>query len=68
MLYTAENNVRTSTKVPNLKDMSPARAANSLKSKNLNISVEGTGIVESQEPEAGSSVEQGSIVKVILKE
>lgn len=68
MLYTSENNVRTSTTVPNLKDMSASRAANSLKSKNLNISIEGNGIVETQEPQAGSSVEQGTVVKVILKE
>lgn len=67
MLYTSENNVRTSTQVPNLKDMSAARAANSLKSKNLNISIEGNGIVETQDPPAGSSVEQGTVVKVILK-
>ncbi len=67
MLYTAENNVRTSTTVPNLNGMSAARAANSLKSKNLNITVEGTGTVETQVPAAGSSVEQGTVVKVILK-
>lgn len=68
MLYTAENNVRTSTTVPNLQGMSASRAANSLKSKNLNITVEGNGTVQSQEPVAGSSVEPGTVVKVILKE
>ncbi len=67
MLYTAENNVRTSTSVPNLTGMTPARAANSLKSKNLNISIEGTGAVDAQEPTAGSLVEPGTVVKVILK-
>ncbi len=67
MLYTAENNIRTSTTVPNLTDMTPARAANSLKSKNLNISVEGSGTVKSQEPAQGSSVEQGTVVKVFLE-
>lgn len=41
MLYTSENNVRTSTTVPNLSGMTAAQAANSLKSKNLNITVEG---------------------------
>ena len=41
--------------------------SNSLKSKNLNITVEGTGTVETQVPAAGSSVEQGTVVKVILK-
>ncbi len=68
MLYTAENNVRVSTTVPKVLNMSAAQAANSLKSKNLNISVEGTsGIIESQEPAAGSSVEQGTVIKVVLK-
>ncbi len=68
MLYTAENNVRTSTTVPDLSGMSAAQAANSLKSKNLNISVEGNGKVVSQEPAYNASVEQGTVVKVILKE
>lgn len=69
MLYTAENNVRTSTTVPNLNGMTAAQAANSLKSKNLNITVEGTkGNVVSQEPAAGTSVEQGTVVKVVVKE
>lgn len=68
MLYTAENNVRTSTTVPKLQGMSASRAANSLKSKNLNITVEGSGVVATQEPAAGASVEQGTVVKVILKE
>lgn len=66
MLYTAENNVRTSTTVPNLSGMTAARAANSVKAKNLNITVEGSGTVKSQEPAAGTSVEQGTIVKVTL--
>lgn len=69
MLYTAENSVRTSTTVPNLSGMSAAQATNSLKSKNLNITIEGSsGTVQTQEPAAGSSVEQGTVVKVILKE
>ena len=60
--------VRVSTTVPKVLNMSAAQAANSLKSKNLNISVEGTsGIIESQEPAAGSSVEQGTVIKVVLK-
>lgn len=67
MLYTAENNVRTSTTVPKLNGMTAAQAANSLKSKNLNISVEGSGTVASQEPASGTPVEQGTVVKVILK-
>jgi len=69
MLYTAENNIRTSTTVPNLTNMSAAQAANSLKSKNLNINVKGSsGKVISQEPGFGTSVEQGTVVTVTLAE
>ncbi len=67
MLYSAENTVRTSTTVPNLQGMSAAQAENSLKSKNLNISIEGSGSVVSQEPAENSSVEEGTVVKVKLE-
>lgn len=67
-LYTQDNNVRTSVTVPNLKGFSVSQATNSLKSKNLNISVEGTGTVISQDPPFNSSVEEGTIVKVKLSE
>lgn len=66
MLYTAENNVRTSTTVPNLSGMTAAQAANSLKAKNLNITTEGSGTVKTQEPVVGTSVEQGTVIKVTL--
>ena len=68
MLYTAQNDVRTSVNVPNLKNMTASQAANSLKSKNLNIATEGTGKVISQEPEFNASVEEGTVVKIILGE
>lgn len=68
MLYTAENNIRTSTTVPNLNGMTAAQATNSLKSKNLNIKVEGSkGTVVSQDPPIGTSVEQGTVVKITIK-
>lgn len=66
MLYTEENAVRTSTTVPKLDGLTATQAANSLKAKNLNISIEGSGIVVSQEPATGTSVEQGSVVKITL--
>jgi stage V sporulation protein D (sporulation-specific penicillin-binding protein) len=52
MLYTEENNVRTSTTVPNLSGMTVSQAASSIKAKNLNITTEGSGTVISQEPAA----------------
>ncbi len=66
VLYTDENTVRTSTTVPDLSNLTASQAADSLKAKNLNISIEGSGLVVSQDPPNGSSVEQGSVVKVIL--
>lgn len=69
MLYSAENNVRTSTTVPNLTGMTTSQAANSLAAKKLNVSIlEGTGKVVSQEPAFGESVEEGTVVKITLKE
>lgn len=68
MLYTAENNVRTSTTVPNLVGMTVAQAANSLKSKNLNITSQGKGIIAVQDPPKDTSVEQGTVVNVTLQE
>lgn len=67
MLYTTENDVRTSTQVPDLHGLSATQAANTLKDKNLNISIEGSGIVVTQEPAKNTSVEEGSIVKVKLE-
>lgn len=67
MLYTAENNIRTSTTVPKLTGMTAAQAANSLKSKDLNISIEGSGTVSEQIPADGTSVEPGTVVTVKLK-
>lgn len=67
MLYTAENNVRTSTTVPSLNGMTATQAASSLKAKNLNIMIEGSGKVVNQEPAANTSVEQGTVVKITLK-
>lgn len=68
VLYTTENNVRVSTTVPNLKGMSYAQALNSIRSKNLNISTEGAGIIISQDIAAETSVEEGTVIKVKLSE
>ena len=48
--------------------MSAAQATNSLKSKNLNISIEGTGVVISQDYAKDSTVEEGTVIKVTLKQ
>ena len=67
-LYETGNDARVSTTVPNLKGMSLARAKNALKSKGLNLHYTGSGTVLSQDPIADSSVEEGSVVNVILQQ
>ena len=66
-LYTENNNAITSVTVPNLKGMSANQATNSLSSKNLNIIINGTGIVISQDIVAETEVPQGTIITVTLQ-
>ena len=68
-LYTAENEVRVSTTVPNVKGMSISEARNTLRGAKLNVSAEGTkGIVVSQEPSYETEQEVGTVVHIVLKE
>ena len=67
-IYTNNNDSSVSTTVPDLKGKSLSSAKASLKAKNLNIQATGSGIVVSQEPAVGSSVEEGSVIKVTLQE
>lgn len=66
LLYSEENSTRTSVTVPNLNGMTLTQAKSSLKKKNLNISYTGTGTVSKQSIEKGTSVEEGTIINVIL--
>ena len=66
-LYSAGNEARISQEVPNLRGMTYAQARNALKEKGLNIHVTGSGIVLSQEPMAGTSVEEGTVVNITLQ-
>ncbi|MFR5190659.1 MAG: penicillin-binding transpeptidase domain-containing protein [Clostridia bacterium] len=65
-LYSTGNEARISQEVPNLKGMSFAQAKNALKAKNLNIHVTGTGTVLSQDPMAGTTVEEGTVININL--
>ena len=65
-LYTETENTRVSKQVPNLIGKNLSQAKSALKEKNLNISVTGSGVVVSQDPIEGTSVEEGTIVKVTL--
>lgn len=67
-LYTEENSSSVSVTVPDLKGKSLSQATSSLKARNLNIQATGSGIVVSQDPAVGSSVEEGSVIKVTLQE
>lgn len=67
ILYTQENSVRTSETVPNLVGMTLPQAKSALSERKLNISYSGSGTVASQNIEADTSVEQGTIIKVVLK-
>lgn len=65
-LYTDANNIKTSVTVPNFKGMTPAQAINSANSKGLNLSLNGSGIVISQDTASGSTVEIGTVITVNL--
>lgn len=65
-LYTETNNLKSSVSVPNFIGMSAAQAINSAESKNLNLSLNGSGIVISQDTVSNSEVEIGSIITVNL--
>lgn len=65
-LYTENNNVKTSTTVPNFKGMSAAQAINSANSKNVNLILNGSGVVISQDTASESVVEIGSVITLNL--
>lgn len=65
-LYTENNNVKSSVTVPNFKGMSAAQAINSANSKQLNLVLNGTGVVISQDTASNSEVEIGSVITLNL--
>ena len=67
-LYTEENEASVSVTVPNLKGMTASQARNSLRSKNLNISIEGSGKVISQSIAFDTPVDIGTVVTVTLQQ
>ena len=68
ILYGEGNNVATSVTVPDLKGMNASQASNTLKEKNLNISIEGSGTVISQDAVKDEQIPEGTVVKVTLKQ
>lgn len=66
ILYTDGNETRTSVDVPDLRGKGLWVVTNELKEKNLNIIYEGKGSVISQTPSYTTSVEEGTVIKVVL--
>ena len=54
--------------LPDLKGKNALQAKNSLLASNLNISVSGTGVVNSQDVMAGTQVEEGTVINVTLSD
>lgn len=67
MIYSNNDTTRTSVTVPDLKGMSASQATNTLKSKNLNIRIDGTGSVITQDYSKDTQVEEGTVITVTLK-
>ncbi len=68
VINSEDSNVTTSISVPDLKGMSASQATETLRTKNLNINIEGTGTVISQDYDKDEQIPEGTIVKVTLKQ
>ncbi len=68
ILYGEGSEVSTSVSVPDLKGMTASQATSALKEKNLNISIEGSGVVISQDYMSGEQVQEGTIISVTLNQ
>ena len=68
-LYTAKNAEKTMVEVPDLLGKSAQEAEATLKNKGLNMQQDGSnsGVVVSQDPPVGSTVEKNSAVRVTIK-
>ena len=68
ILYGEGSNIATSVTVPDLKGLNASQATNTLKTKNLNINIEGSGTVITQDYAKDESVPEGTIIRVTLKQ
>ena len=69
VLYSSENTVRTSNiTVPDLTGMTLPEATEVLKQKGLNITFDGAGVVSTQDYPKDSSVEEGTVIRVTLRQ
>ena len=67
VLYGEGSTTSTSVTVPDLKGMNASQATTALRDKNLNINIEGSGTVITQDYMANEQVPEGTIIKVTLK-
>ena len=63
-LYIEGSDTRFNTIVPDVKDMDIVTATKKLQDAKLNIKISGSGMSVLQDPPAGTSIEQGSVVRV----
>ena len=68
VLYGEGSEVSTSVEVPDLKGMNASQATAALREKNLNINIEGKGTVILQDYLANEQVQEGTIIRVTLKQ
>lgn len=64
----SETTTSVSAIVPDLKGKTLSEAKALLKARNLNVQAIGSGTIVSQDISAGSSVEEGSVIKITLQE
>ena len=67
-LYSSSNTDRISVEVPSVKGLTAVKAKNILLNNNLNVKIVGSGKVVSQDPIAGTQVEEGSVITITLKD
>ena len=65
-LYTESDTAETSITVPSFKNMSASEAISTAKTNKLNVSLDGSGIVVSQDTASGTLVEPGTIITLTL--
>lgn len=63
-LYVEGNDTRFNTVIPDVKNLDIVSATKKLNDANLNIKISGSGMSVLQDPPAGTSVEQGTLVRV----
>ena len=67
VLYGEGSATSTSVTVPDLKNMNASQATTVLRDNNLNINIEGSGTVITQDYMANEQVPEGTIIKVTLR-